>query len=492
MTTELKRILTRRGSNADWTAKNSVLSLGELGYETDTGKLKMGDGVTEFLSLPELWRGRGDAVLDYDAVVAGRFTFESGELIQILNGGAVLKAVSSGATITNAGGQGFVVVRGPEFNTRSDVTLGEINKYPDGTIGYAAGVAYEADSSATGSDSAGNDVSVDGIALYSGVPSFILPYTGPSGDNAPNIVFGSLGAVDLPSSTYGNVVQGPRNNDQSGGDGYRNRLGSTTNLSAIFGGDNDFDALAVFNMGHHNAADVADGVSHAWMFGTYLNNGGAYGINMGTENDNWSHKSAILSGQSHRIGTQGAPSDGRNSVVVGGYQCTIDGDYALAFGYGTKATADYSQATGYGSVANTAGERVFSSTTSGTAGARQVGKYHLSRDISGGVATQLLSAGSARAAIGSKSTLTISAYINAARTDVEGETASYRLDAQVSNMGGTLAVKSQSLTVIHEDVAGWNADIIVSGSTWQIRFQGVASQTFIVDADVTEIVTRNI
>jgi Major tropism determinant N-terminal domain len=41
-----QRIRVRRGTAADWTASNRVLALGEPGYETDTGKLKFGDGIT--------------------------------------------------------------------------------------------------------------------------------------------------------------------------------------------------------------------------------------------------------------------------------------------------------------------------------------------------------------------------------------------------------------------------------------------------------------
>jgi hypothetical protein len=41
----------RRGSAAQWTAANTLLAQGELGLETDTGKLKIGDGSTVWTSL---------------------------------------------------------------------------------------------------------------------------------------------------------------------------------------------------------------------------------------------------------------------------------------------------------------------------------------------------------------------------------------------------------------------------------------------------------
>lgn len=41
----------RRGTAAQWTSSNPVLASGEFGYESDTGKLKVGDGSTSWASL---------------------------------------------------------------------------------------------------------------------------------------------------------------------------------------------------------------------------------------------------------------------------------------------------------------------------------------------------------------------------------------------------------------------------------------------------------
>jgi hypothetical protein len=45
------RIQLRRDTAANWTAENPVLSLGEPGIETDTYKVKLGDGTTPWNSL---------------------------------------------------------------------------------------------------------------------------------------------------------------------------------------------------------------------------------------------------------------------------------------------------------------------------------------------------------------------------------------------------------------------------------------------------------
>lgn len=45
------QIQQRRGTAAQWTSANPTLAAGELGYETDTAKLKLGNGSTAWTSL---------------------------------------------------------------------------------------------------------------------------------------------------------------------------------------------------------------------------------------------------------------------------------------------------------------------------------------------------------------------------------------------------------------------------------------------------------
>ena len=42
----------RRGTKEAWARNNPLLKAGEPGYETNTGKLKIGDGFTPWLTLP--------------------------------------------------------------------------------------------------------------------------------------------------------------------------------------------------------------------------------------------------------------------------------------------------------------------------------------------------------------------------------------------------------------------------------------------------------
>jgi len=48
------RIQIRRDSSLNWEINNPVLLQGEFGYETNTDCLKIGDGQTEWNSLPYL------------------------------------------------------------------------------------------------------------------------------------------------------------------------------------------------------------------------------------------------------------------------------------------------------------------------------------------------------------------------------------------------------------------------------------------------------
>ena len=45
-------IQIKRGTAAEWNAANPILALGELGLETDTNKMKAGDGAVAWGQLP--------------------------------------------------------------------------------------------------------------------------------------------------------------------------------------------------------------------------------------------------------------------------------------------------------------------------------------------------------------------------------------------------------------------------------------------------------
>ena len=52
MAIETGPIHAKRATAAEWTAENPKLGVSELGFERDTGKIKVGDGTTAWSSLP--------------------------------------------------------------------------------------------------------------------------------------------------------------------------------------------------------------------------------------------------------------------------------------------------------------------------------------------------------------------------------------------------------------------------------------------------------
>lgn len=60
------RIQLRRDTEANWTSANPTLAQGEFGYETDTGKLKLGDGSTAWNSL-SYFEGSTDNLGNHEA-----------------------------------------------------------------------------------------------------------------------------------------------------------------------------------------------------------------------------------------------------------------------------------------------------------------------------------------------------------------------------------------------------------------------------------------
>jgi len=67
-------ILIRRGTAAEWTAANPILLEGEVGLETDTKKLKAGDGLTVWASLPYINLTPTAAASLYATIASPTFT----------------------------------------------------------------------------------------------------------------------------------------------------------------------------------------------------------------------------------------------------------------------------------------------------------------------------------------------------------------------------------------------------------------------------------
>ena len=71
------RIVLRRDTSTNWTTNNPVLLLGEPGYETDTSRMKIGDGSTLWADLP-YYVGYDLLALDSDLIPATGGTYDLG------------------------------------------------------------------------------------------------------------------------------------------------------------------------------------------------------------------------------------------------------------------------------------------------------------------------------------------------------------------------------------------------------------------------------
>jgi hypothetical protein len=107
------RIQIRRDSSINWEINNPVLLQGELGLETNTDFLKVGDGQTEWNSLPYIIQGSGSLEISNSS---GQLVVEGATGIQF-TGNATVTASGNLAIVNVAGGStGAPGATGPSVN----------------------------------------------------------------------------------------------------------------------------------------------------------------------------------------------------------------------------------------------------------------------------------------------------------------------------------------------------------------------------------------
>ena len=84
MTTTNKRMQQRRGTSAEWAAKDPVLLAGELGYDMTTGGVKVGDGTKKWSELGEIKGSGGVAFPQSDGMT---YAVRNGQWVQIKTDG---------------------------------------------------------------------------------------------------------------------------------------------------------------------------------------------------------------------------------------------------------------------------------------------------------------------------------------------------------------------------------------------------------------------
>lgn len=111
--TEVKvQMQQRRDTAAGWTSSNPTLLAGELGFETDTYKYKLGDGTT-------VWTSLAYASVDADKLIEGNTEVE---VVDTGSDGHV-KVTTEGLERLRIGPAGQIGVAGPNYGQSGQVIL---------------------------------------------------------------------------------------------------------------------------------------------------------------------------------------------------------------------------------------------------------------------------------------------------------------------------------------------------------------------------------
>lgn len=151
------RIQMKRGTAASWTAANPILSDGEIGFETDTSKIKIGNGTSTWTALnyfPADW----SALTGKPAVVASGATIQEAKtsinLGNVDNTADADKNVSSALTAANAANAAQATklttartINNVAFDGTADITVPAIQRSVQTittptTLGAAANTDY--------------------------------------------------------------------------------------------------------------------------------------------------------------------------------------------------------------------------------------------------------------------------------------------------------------------------------------------------------------
>ena len=177
------QIQQRGDTAANWTSADPILADREVGWETDTGKMKLGDGATAWTALAYIGGGGGSGdVVGPASSTDGHVALFDGTTGKLLkDGGAPNTYTGTAGSITLTGsafsidatyvGQASITTLGTiTTGTWSATTISEV-KGGTGQTGYAVGdLLYASSTTALSKLAAGTDGYV--LTLASGVPTW--------------------------------------------------------------------------------------------------------------------------------------------------------------------------------------------------------------------------------------------------------------------------------------------------------------------------------
>lgn len=103
-------IQVKRGTASSWTSANTVLAVGEIGFESDTKKMKVGDGSTAWTSLGYA----GMSPTSTDTLTNKTISGSSNTISNIGNASLTNSAITINGSAVSLGGS--VAVTGESFH----------------------------------------------------------------------------------------------------------------------------------------------------------------------------------------------------------------------------------------------------------------------------------------------------------------------------------------------------------------------------------------
>lgn len=209
----MTKIQLRRDTAANWSTNNPTPSAGEPCFETDTGKLKIGDGITAYNSLP-YQGGTSDTAVTTDTAqtISGKKTFTNDITINQWNSN-VSPTRETRIDLSNGNGNAFISANG------TDKSFGLYTKNSDGiqlctdALDYTKGLSIKP-SSLTFKNSDGivtdllaggtGDVTSAGDNTFTGNNTFNKKITAEKGIDSQGTIstpgvlcYGGIGCSDL-------------------------------------------------------------------------------------------------------------------------------------------------------------------------------------------------------------------------------------------------------------------------------------------------------
>ncbi|QOP66792.1 minor tail protein [Arthrobacter phage Odyssey395] len=115
-------IKLRQGTAAAWTAANPVLAMGELGYETDTDKLKIGNGTSTWATLGYWDDKSAPAIHTHTASQISDSTATGRSLLTAADAAAARTAIGAGTSSLVIGTTGTTAMAGNKTFAFSEIT----------------------------------------------------------------------------------------------------------------------------------------------------------------------------------------------------------------------------------------------------------------------------------------------------------------------------------------------------------------------------------